>query len=196
MPASIVAVIYSADAKIIRRVITADTDAEIEAAAVMVDGEARLDLPAQDYGTIASGNLQAAVAAIIGPPTNHGRVVEVDASGNVVAAYAADPDIDTPIRDSGNTLELHLSASVGDVKVIAADAVAASVAVRKGIQVQAPEAIFLKPSEAALAKAAINTGTLAVSDGALVSTDDAVTVDSVLGRPVAAIDPLAHGGAG
>jgi hypothetical protein len=169
MPASFVLVIYAAGSKIIRRVITADTDAELERAAQMVDGEARLDVPMADYGDIRDGNLQRAVAAIIGEPAHHGRVAEVTTDGTVAAAYAADPAIDGPIHDAGNVLELHASAVVGDAKV--ADAVKGS------------EAIFLKPAEAARAKDAIRDGALVVLDGALVSTDQAVTLDAVLGRP-------------
>jgi hypothetical protein len=184
MAASFVVVIHGIDSRIIRRVIVASTDAEASRAAVLRDGEARIDLPMKNYGAIADGNLHAAVAAIIGEPAHHGRVVEVDPSGAVVAAYMADPLLDAPTIDASHTLELHATAAVGDVRVVDAVDVLAS-----RIDDARAESIFMNPDDAEIAKAAILDGALAIVDGSLVATDSQASLSDVLGR-VETVKPI------
>lgn len=112
-----VAVIYGADSKVPRVVIGSDTQAELDAAVSVSDGEAVEYFPDSDARTTADlPALLAELAKRIGEPKHSGRVVEIDGSGAVVALYAADPLIDKPRLDARNTLEVHDKAEVGDIK--------------------------------------------------------------------------------
>lgn len=107
-----VTVVYAIGSRQIRRVIVSDADVE----PAMVDGEAALTVPFKEYVLLNADEVRQYVEAQIGPPIKDTRCVEVDRSGKVVAVYAADPDIDRPVFDARNTLELHKDAAVGEVK--------------------------------------------------------------------------------
>ncbi len=112
-----VAVIYGADSKVPRVVIGSDTQAELDAAVSISEGEEVEYFPDADVRTTADlPELLAELAKRIGEPKHSGRVIEVDESGAVVALYAADPLIDKPKLDARNKLEVHDNAEVGDIK--------------------------------------------------------------------------------
>lgn len=110
-------VVYAQGSRTIRRVIVSDEDATVKAA--LVPGEALLVVPFTTYTQSNAADLRDFVAQQIGPPTHNCRCVEVDRTGTVVAVYHADPAIDSPIA-LGNTMELHDTAAVGDVKQLGA----------------------------------------------------------------------------
>lgn len=113
------AIIYGADSRVPRVVIASDTQAELDAALIVSEGEAVEYFPeAQARTSTELPALLAALAQRIGEPKHPGRVAEVDEAGAVVALYAADPQIDKPIFGARNTLALTSEkVEVGDFKV-------------------------------------------------------------------------------
>lgn len=110
-----VAVVYASGSKTIRRIIVSDDDAV--AKATLVPGEAVIEVPFDIYNKSNDADLRAYLAKAIGEPKQDTRCVEIDASGAVVAVYAADPEIDKPLLNASNVIELHADAVVGDQKV-------------------------------------------------------------------------------
>lgn len=106
-------VVYADQSKTIRRIIVSDA-LDIDAIGV-AHGEAILAIPFEEYTKKNDSEIRAFVAQKIGGPLHDCRCVEVDSRGTVVAVYVADPVIDSPFR-AGNTMELHKSADIGDIK--------------------------------------------------------------------------------
>lgn len=109
------AVVYATESRVIRRVIIADTDEELQRATSggIAAGEALLLVPSAEAP--GPGALRTAVEQRIGAPTQSDRVVERDATGKVVAVWRGDPSLDSP--RAGNFCELHDKADIGDIRL-------------------------------------------------------------------------------
>lgn len=107
-----VTVIYAQGTKVIRRINVSDDDVP---RAIAGPGETALAVPFDTYSQSNDAQLRAYVASKIGA-AGPDRCVEVDAKGRVVAIYHADPVLDRPFS-SGNVMELHALANVGNVRI-------------------------------------------------------------------------------
>ena len=112
------AVIYGLVSRNIRALIIPDDDSGL-ARVKLAEGEGLLLmplslLPGENVDAVKTDAWRAWVAEQIGAPTMSERVVEVDAAGNVIAAYCADSHIDAPANDVANKLVATDKVSIGD----------------------------------------------------------------------------------
>jgi hypothetical protein len=106
-----VTIIYATESLTVRRILKSDYPFDISS---MADGESALDIPIEVYDTLDAEGLAACIAGQIGEPLHDCQCAEVDETGVVVSRCMADPDIDMPVLDETNTLQLELDAEIGD----------------------------------------------------------------------------------